>query len=347
MASMPSKPPKILPTTLKERLRKLNIRHFDDLIHDQDKNWLIQNFSQGASEYPVNVTTLIRNIVWQARERVQNQDIPPIKELVRTFWYMYIKPVLARVNALSKKVDQYNRLVDVLVGMVKDWRVMEYKDIGFRDDNQFNRKVGVNANVILFSEKLGHYEFLKNIADIFQISIIALGGQPSMVNVEYFVDDLKSQGVDIRRSFFLFSIVDYDTSGWIVRDAFIDDLNCYGIKNITYTDLIHPDALLSDEITSARYPLKDDQTTSKKNTDWLREIKKAKYQNQIYLEPEQRGNKRVIYGLEGEAVSFKRLEETLKELLPPLLGKDDERLKIMMLTQLKENLQKLIIKQLS
>lgn len=344
---MSAKPPKILPSTIKERLKKLNIRHFADLIHDQDKNWLIKNFSQGASEYPVNMTTLIRNIIWQARERVQNQDLPPIKELVRTFWYMYIKPVLARVDSLSDESDQYNRLVDVLAGMVKDWRVMEYKDIGFRDDNQFNRKVGVNANVILFSEKLGHYEFLKNIADIFQISIIALGGQPSVVNVEYFVDDLKSQGVDIRRSFFLFSIVDYDTSGWIVRDSFIDDLNRYGIKNITYTDLIHPNALLSDEIISARIPLRDDQTSFKKNTDWLREIKKAGYENQIYLEPEKKGNKRVIYGLEGEAVSFKRLEQTLKELLPPLLGKDDERLKIMMLTQLKESLQKLILKLVS
>ncbi len=338
---------KNLSQSIQARLKKLDIRHFDELIHDQDKDWLIRNFSQGATDYPVNVTAMIRNIIWQTRERVQSQSLPPVHELVRTYWYMYIKPTLARVDSLSNEVDQYNNLVDVLVGMVKDWQVMEYKDIGFRDDNAANRKVGINANVILFAEKLGHYEFLKDMADKYQISIIALGGQPSVMNVEYFVDDLKNQGVNIRRSFFLFSIVDYDTSGWIIRNAFIDDLNLYGIKNVENIDLINPDMLTPEEINLSRYPISDTDSTAKKNTDWMSAVRKTGYANQQYLASEQKGSKRIIYGLESEAISTKRLEAQLDNLLPPLLGKDEELLKIMMMKQLRENIQKLILKQIS
>lgn len=98
--------------TLRDRLRKAGIRHFDELIHDQTKEWLIQNFSEGATDYPVNVARLMRNIIWQTRERIIKGEKPPLKELLRTFWYMYIKPTLSRAGALARKTDQYPQLID-------------------------------------------------------------------------------------------------------------------------------------------------------------------------------------------------------------------------------------------
>ena len=210
--------------SLRDRLRKAGIRHYDELIHDQTKEWLLKNFSQGATDYPVNVARLMRNIVWQTRERITAGEKPPLKELLRTFWYMYIKPTLSRAGALAVKADQYAQLIDNIVFMVKEIAVMEYKDIGFRDDNQAHRRMGANANIILFSEKLGHQEFLSEIADKYNISILALGGQPSVLNAEYFVDTLKQAKIGLQRSFYLFSIVDYDPSGWIIRDALINNL---------------------------------------------------------------------------------------------------------------------------
>lgn len=79
---------------LKERLRKAGIRHYDVLIHDQPKEWLIKNFSKGANEYPVNVKKLMKNIVWQIRERIIKGEKPPLNELIRTFWYMNPSPIL-------------------------------------------------------------------------------------------------------------------------------------------------------------------------------------------------------------------------------------------------------------
>ena len=330
------------PNSLRDRLRKAGIRHYDELIHDQTEEWLIENFNQGATDYPVNVARLMRNIVWQTRERITAGDKPPLKELLRTFWYMYIKPTLSRAGALAIKADQYAQLIDNIVFMVKEIEVMEYKDIGFRDDNQANRKIGANANIILFSEKLGHQEFLSEIADKYNISILALGGQPSVLNAEYFVDTLKQARIGLQRSFYLFSIVDYDPSGWIIRDAFINNLKFYGIPNTRVIDLIHPDMLTPEEVKLARYRIKEPEEMRVKNKNWLKEVHKRDYKNQQYLE-ETKKDKKILYGLEAESISGKRLTQKLEEEMVPLIGKSEDLLKIYELRKLDKAIKDLII----
>jgi hypothetical protein len=333
-------------SSLDDRLRKAGIRHYDELIHDQSKEWLIKNFSEGATDYPINVSKLMRNIIWQLRERIKSGAKPPLKELIRTFWYMYIKPTLSRAGALASKADQYAQLSAQLVFLVKDIKVMEYKDIGFRDDNQAHRRVGANANIILFSEKLGHQEFLSEIADKYNVSILALGGQPSVLNIEYFVDTLKQAGINLQRSFYLFSIVDYDPSGWIIRDAFISNLNSYGIPNIQIQDLINPDMLTSEEVQFARFRVPDVASMSVKNADWIKEVHKRNYKNQIYLE-EQSKDKTILYGLESESISAARLTVKLEEIMVPLIGKSEDLLKIYELRILDKAIKNLIIHKLT
>ena len=328
--------------SLRDRLRKAGIRHYDELIHDQPKEWLIKNFSEGADEYPVNVARLMRNIVWQTRERITAGDKPPLKELLRTFWYMYIKPTLSRTGALAIKADQYAQLIANIVYMVKEIEVMEYKDIGFRDDNQAHRSVGANANIILFSEKLGHQAFLSDIADKYNVSILALGGQPSVLNSEYFVDTLKKAGVNLQRSFYLFSIVDYDTSGWIIRDAFVNNLRFYGIPNARVFDLITPDMLTPEEVKLARYRIPETESMQAKNKSWLKDVHKRNYKNQEYLEETKKG-KQTLYGLEAESVSSKRLTKKLEEEMVPLIGKSEDLLKIFELRKLDKAIKDLII----
>lgn len=45
--------------------------------------------------------------------------------------------------------------------------------------------------------------------------IFALGGQTSVLTLECFIDAVRNRGVNLQRSFYLFSIVDYDPSGRI------------------------------------------------------------------------------------------------------------------------------------
>jgi len=334
-------------TTLRRRLRNAGIRHYDVLIHDQPKEWLIRNFSKGATVYPVNVARLMRNIVWQTRERIIREEKSPLKELIRTFWYMYIKPTLSRAGALTNETDQYAQLVDNIVFMVKRLKVMRYKNFGFRDDNRFNRRVGGNANIILFSEKLGHQDFLSEIADKYNVSILALGGQPSVLNTEYFVDTLKKAGVNLQRSFYLFSIVDYDTSGWIIRDAFLDNLKFYGLSHTRMIDLIHPDMLTPDEVKLARYRIPASEAMRAKNKTWLKDVHKRYYENQKYLEGKDRKGKKILYGLEAEAISAKRIEKRLEEAMVPLIGKSEDLLKAFELRQLDKAIKNLIIHKLT
>ena len=260
---------------------------------------------------------------------------------------MYIKPALSRAGALARETDQYAQLIDNIVFMVKGLRVLRYKDIGFRDDNQAHRRVGANANIILFSEKLGHQDFLSDIADKYKISILALGGQPSVLNSEYFVDTLRKTGMNLQRSFYLFSIVDYNTSGWIIRDAFLDNLKFYGIPNTRVVDLITPDMLTPEEIKLARTRIPESEAMRAKNKAWLREVHKRNYRNQKYLEGETRRGKKVLYGLEAESVSSKRLTRKLEQVMIPLIGKSEDLLKIFELRQLDQAIKDLMIHKLT
>ena len=98
---------------------------------------------------------------------------------------------------------------------------------------------------------------------------VADGGQPSIVNVEYFVDALRAAGVDLSRSFYLFSVVDYDPSGWIIRDAFVKDLLFYGVWNVRMVDLITPDMLTTEEVRFSRFRIPKGKDMAAKNAAWL------------------------------------------------------------------------------
>lgn len=325
-----------------DRLKKAGIRHFDELIHDQPKDWLVKQFGQGGGKYPVNVARLMRNLVWQMKERIERGEKPPFKELVRTYWYMYVKSTLARAEALADETDQYKQLSDNLVDMVKVYQVMQYKDIGFRDDNQANHKIGVFGNVIPFAEKLGHFGYLAELHERHHVSVIALGGQPSVMNAEYFVDDIKAGRTSFKRSFYLYSIVDFDPSGWIIRDAFLANLRHYGVKNIQDFELIHPDMLTPEEILQARYPIRAGKDMEEKNRRWLEEVSQRRYANMKYL-IEERGGKLKLYGLEAEAVSTARIDARLKEIMEPVIGRDEARLKIYEMKNLDKAVQELIL----
>jgi len=349
--------------SLGDRLRKAGIRHYDEQIHEQDKDWLIKNFkAEGAGpKYPVNVARLMRNLVWQMKERVAAGK--EFHELIRTYWYMYVKSTLARAGALSAATDQYKKLTENIADMVRVFRLITYKDIGFRDENEANMKVGVNANFIPFAEKLGHFGYLTELQRQHNVSVIALGGQPSVMNVEYFVDDLKkvksgqvladrpmmlrlpapAAKINLRRSFYLYSIVDYDPSGWIIRDAFIKNLNHYKIKNTKVHDLINPDMLSVEQIMLARYPIRAGADMEAKNKKWLADVEARHYKNQKYLVDDLPSGKKKLYGLEAEAISTAKLTDTLNNIMVPIIGGNEEALKLHEMKNLNQAVKDLMV----
>lgn len=285
------------------RLRREGIYPFKETIHRQPGEWLIKHFGPGR-EYPVNVNKLMKNIIWQIRTRIVREEQPPIEGLIRSFWYTHIKPALARAQSLSSDVDQYPQMIKMFVRLIEHCNLMRYKNMGFIDDNENDRKIGINSHIIFFAEKAGHYPLLKRIAQDSDVTILALGGQPSLLSAEYFVDEMKAQDINIQKSFYTFSLVDYDTSGWIIRDAFLNDLRFFRVKHIQHEDLILPKIFTQEEIDLNKFLLLNPPEMEKKNKKWLKESG---------------GINGKLYGLEADAVPTERIEKLFTSQIKDLI----------------------------
>ena len=121
--------------------------------------------------------------------------------------------------------------------------------------------------------------------------------------MEYLVDDYKAKDIDIRKSMYLIFVVDYDPSGWIIRDSVVKDLKFYGIKNIKAIDIILPDILTPEELDLAKFPLPEGKKVI--NQKWLKET------GGIHGE---------AYGFESDSVPYARLRKTIIETATPYVG---------------------------
>jgi hypothetical protein len=80
-----------------------------------------------------------------------------------------------------------------------------------------------------------------------------------------------------------------------------------------------------------------------KNKRWLKEIHKRNYKNQKYLEEKTRDGKTILYGLEAEAISSKRLTKALEKDMVPLIGQSEDLLRIYELKKLDRAIKDLIV----
>lgn len=207
----------------------------------------------------VNVRELMANVIWQYRCWL---DLPegdprrkvPVDGNIRTFWY-YLKPILSRLGILDPD-HQYQTMLDVFNRCVATDRLYHYRDFGFADENAGRRQVGDKyPHIILVAEKDGHYSRLQKFQEEFGLSIIALGGQPSLLTVEFFYTEL-AKVVDFKTTpLRLIALVDYDFSGDIIISAFHDRLRDFGVKHQTRADVVRPERFTPEELPGVIYNL--------------------------------------------------------------------------------------------
>lgn len=267
------------------KLKDLGIRSINVPIHDQSAERLTEEFQDEyakSRDNPVNISLMMRNIIWQqyeARHYKQSNEFievmtgrnpqkPKFKGNIRSFWYAYIKTPLDNLGIV--KDEHYQLLSEVFSNMVEDG-LLRYQDIGFTDETKHSRILGKLDNVIVFAEKTGSFSFLEELNRKYEVTVICLGGQSSLLTAEFFTDQIKKAGTNVKQKFHVFSIVDYDPSGWIIRDGFLKHLAVYGIKTVEVIDLVTPD-LLSPELLKIRsVTLPDHPLMKKKNENWLQE----------------------------------------------------------------------------
>ena len=292
-----------MPSRQRKVLKGLDIRPYRKKIRDQPGPWLKAEFGPGQ-EYPVVVSDLVRNLIWQAKEEIESGERRPIKKLIRSFWYSDVKPTLERADSLSRDTDQYETVIDELTELVTTYDLMRYRDMGFGDASKEYRKIGSNPEVILVAEKEGDWPLLREIHNTTGITVMAFGGQPSNLSAEYFVQDLRDRGLNLQKTFYLFSVTDYDPAGWSVRDSFIRDIKFFGMSRIEHTPLVAPEQLTREEIEQNKYRLPGG-SERKVNREWAKNGG---------------GIDRQFYGFEADAIPAPRMKTIILKNIKPYIS---------------------------
>jgi hypothetical protein len=222
-----------------------------------------------ASSGKINATRVIKNLIWQAYTTIHDGQRAPIAGNLRSFWYTDIKPVLSRLGVPVEGRRATELVYDAFVELVTRHHLFHYRNLGFLDEGAQTRAVGqTNGTVILFAEKDGRFALVREIAQAYDATALALGGYPSSLATEYLVHALQQAGVLAERpALQLFSVVDYDPSGYWIAREFAAQLQAFGIQEVTVHPLIRPERLTTEQVALGRYTL----PRGSKTTNWVRE----------------------------------------------------------------------------
>lgn len=280
-----------------EILAQEDIQECDLPIWEMSRHELLNRFAAESSGRPV-ATKIIKNIIWQVFTWIRSGKHLPVRGNLRTFWYMRVKIPLGRVGLLNEPTDHYDTMLGMFVRLSREYRLFKYKDFGFIDENWENRRIGVkNPHIIIFSEKTGYFYHLKEMHAQYDVTVTALGGQASVLSNEYMVAHILEKA-RFDQTFYVYSVVDYDPSGWSVEKNFVDLLRDQGLERIESTTLIHPRYYTADEIQLNRYELPTGKRADTINAKWLEATG---------------GIGGELYGLETESFPLARLFELVKD----------------------------------
>lgn len=236
--------------------QKFDIRNFDNNITEFDKEKLLTEFTDSKGNFMM--TELLYNLIWQVYNQMINNELNDDDMLmgnIRSFWYTYYKPVLATLEMVDERY--YSDMIEAFTKYTVDWKLFKYRDWDFLDIKRHNKQIGKGKRIylIMAAEKEGHLRILEHIHRKHKITTIALGGESSVLSVEYFVDDLEDREIDKDREFHIFFFTDYDPSGFNIQKTFIQKLKRHGIKQVKTHQLMTLDQLTPKEIETNKFPL--------------------------------------------------------------------------------------------
>lgn len=258
----------------------------------------------------INKRRVIKNIVWQMFRWIKKGIEPLSDGNIRSLWYK-IKAVLSYHSNILEPGD-VDIFYNVLSEMIEADGLFRYKDFGFMDVNEPYRGIGgARPEVVLASEKIGHFFFIRKLAAEAGASFICLKGEPAMISLEYFSDDLgKAVG---EKEITIFCVSDVDPAGYSIERNLVHGLTRQGLKVPRVVKLVDPLSFTSEEISIVRYPvvsfkeqngeikpvLPADRAQVTKARDWFsKEIK----DDRLWSEKESGGGKTVtIWGIESDA----------------------------------------------
>lgn len=245
------------------------LRTFEKDIRMMTDEEIRANFSTADGTQLV-LREIVGNVLWQAYNWIHDGRLDPIEGNIRSLWYSHIKPLLARFYPMGDNL--YKDLTETFSDYVGRLHIFRYADFGLIDDSGGMWQVGEKyPTIIVCAEKQGHWKPLQDLAAETGVTIIALGGQPSLMTTEFLVDGLLAKGVDPTSAFHLITDVDYDPSGNIIAKSFMGQLDKMGIQGaVERLDVIQPENFTPDEVKYFRVPVAAlDKSSKSKTATWL------------------------------------------------------------------------------
>ena len=145
-------------------------------------------------------------------------------------------------------LDAFQRLI-VRYGMLK------FRDFSFSDEGQRFYVPGTERiNVLLVAEKKGHFRRLQSLQEEYGMTIVALGGMPSLLNSEYFASNLGPKLA--KKPLHIISIVDYNPAGALILKAFLAQLQHEGVSApVSIQHLVVPEHFDPEELQAIAEPV--------------------------------------------------------------------------------------------
>lgn len=284
--------------SVKEILEKEDIRKYKIPIWEMSEYQLRRRFSAESSGRPI-ATRIVKNIIWQVYRLIKAGLHAPIYGNLRSFWYMRVKLPLGKVGLLDEPTDHYQTLIRAFSELVRDYRLFKYEEFGFIDDNWENRRIGTeNAHVIIFSEKSGFFYYLRKLHKEYDVTVTSLGGNASVLSMEYMVKHIRER-TPAEQTFYAFSIVDYDPSGWYISSDFRELLLEQGLQEVDVRDMVRLSEYTPEEIEIYRYKLSNSGSARTINRKWLAAT--GGVQGKLYgIEADSMPKDRLMKALRGE-----------------------------------------------
>ena len=295
---------------LRAEFKRAKLRQFAEDLRTLPAAKLKELFAARSSGR-VMVKELIRNVVYQAYSWIQKGKAPAIDGNLRSLFYQWVKPVIAKLIREMKgvKTDPYDEMINALEYFVVDLKLFRYEDLGLVDERWENRffSDGRNPHLLVFAEKNGFVKWLQEVSRKFGVHAMALGGSPSHLSTEYLVTQLRKKFAKFE-PLVLFGVVDYDPAGADIAAAFREQLERQGVKVAGLHSLVEPKAFLPQEIEAFRFQVPGKYPTRVQR--WLKEGGGVGGQ---------------AFGLEADSLPKQRLLEGISARMVPYLREDASR----------------------
>lgn len=194
---------------------------------------IIEYFPPANNGTDYNRAALVRAIIYEAYREVE-KGATRERTNIRGFWYERFMYVLRTVMGDTASQNSIDVTINNAWGQLIEAGLLTYDDLSLysEKDDAYHIAVAPDSpypNVVVLVEKASLFDALKDLADVYEISLTAAGGQASRAAAMTYCRRLRKLGADLDRPFRVFSMADFDPEGWDIPEQFIKHLHTGGI----------------------------------------------------------------------------------------------------------------------